>query len=197
MWAAAAAEVTCAGQLVPEGQARTTAPDSLTMSMYQGVGPTSRAVVAVSVTAVPGAADAALAASPVRQTPSVEQLPLPLAGVLVEGTGVYVDVLVGGTGVLVKVLVADTGVYVAVLVGGSGVLVAGMGVLVAGTGVFVAWIGVLVAGAGVLVRVLVAGIGVLVGMLVAGAMEDQVTATGLLWGPPPEIVLLLVLSQAV
>ena len=66
--AVAAAEVTCAGQLVPEGQARTTAPDSLTMSMYQGVGPTSRAVVAVSPTAVPGAVAAALAVSSVTRT---------------------------------------------------------------------------------------------------------------------------------
>ena len=138
MWAAATAEETCATQLVPEGHARTTAPDSLTMSMYQGVGPTSRAVVAVSPTAVPGAVAAALAVSPVRQTPSVEQLPLPAvgvlvggSGVLVAGAGVLVGVFVGGIGVLVKVLVAAMGVFVAVLVAGTGVLVAGTGVFVA------------------------------------------------------------------
>ena len=148
MCAVATAELTWAVQLVPEAQAATRAPDSFTMSMYQGVGPTSLAAPAVSVTAVLGAADAALAASPVRQTPSAEQPPLPLAPL--------------------------------------GVLVAGTGVLVAWTGVLV---GVLVAPAGVLVGVLVA--------VVAGAVEDQVTETGLVLGPPPARAALLVLSQAV
>ena len=197
-------------QLVPEAQAATRAPDSSTMSMYQGVGPTSLAAPAVSVTAVPGAADAALVASPVRQTPSAEQPPLPLAppGVLVAG----IDVLVAGTGVFVAwigvlvgvllavaVLVRGGGMFVAVLVEGMAVLVT---VLVAGTGVLVLVdVGVLVAGTGVLVRVdvgvLVARVRVLVGVLVAGALEDQLTETALVLGPPPARAALLVLSQAV
>ena len=124
-----AVEVTWAVQTVvpeagvPEAQAPTMVPDSLTMSRYQGVGPMSRAALATSVTAAPGAAAAALALSPVRQTPSVEQPPLPPAppttGVAVAASGV----LVAWTGVLVGVLVAPAGV----LIGGTGVLVAVLG----------------------------------------------------------------------
>ena len=212
MWAAAAAELTWTVQLAPEAQAPTTVPDSLTMSRYQGVGPTSRAALATSVTAAPGAAEVALAASPVRQTPSVEQPPPPAAGVLVGGSGV----LVGPLGVLV----AGTRVLVGVAVGGSRVLVGGTGVLVAvllgvKVGALAGWVGVLVGvavdvlvgGTGVLVGiavcVLVGGTGVLVGgtgVLVAvlgGADKDQVTATELVLGPPPVMPRLLVLSQAV
>jgi hypothetical protein len=134
-WLAAVLEVTLTAQLVPDGQACTTAPDSVTISTYHTVGPTSRLVAAVIVTAVCTGTDAALALMPVRQVPSLAQL-VPVTGVLVRvgvgGTGVYVLVGVGGTGVYVRVTVGGTGVYVVVGVGDPGVPVL---VVVGGTGV--------------------------------------------------------------
>jgi hypothetical protein len=166
-WLAATLDVTLTGQLVPVGQEPTIVPDSFTMSIYQTVGPTSRLVVAVRVTAELTGADVVLALRPVRQVPSLVQL-VPVTGVLVGvavgGTGVLVRVAVGGTGVFVRV--AMGGVLVHVAVGGTGVLVR---VAVGGTGVFdhvaVGDTGVLVrvaAGSGVLVRVGLDGIGVFV-----------------------------------
>jgi hypothetical protein len=104
---AALLELTVATQLLPLPQAWRTLPASLTMSMYQTVGPTSWLVWAVRVTLLFTGTAGALALRLVMQVPSLPQPPL-TTGVLVAvaGIGVFVGVpgvLVGSTGVLVGV----------------------------------------------------------------------------------------------
>ena len=171
------ADVTVTAQLEPMAQLFTTLLASFTMSMYHTVGPTSWLVVAVSVTPVFTGTDEAVALIPVRHVPSLAQAPDPV--------GVLVGVLVGGFGVLV----GATGVFVAVATLCVDVAEGGTGVLLGATGVEVAV-------AATMVGVFVAGTGVLLGVLLAPAVV-QLTPTALDRGPPPAMLVLLVLSHAV